>query len=451
MPNVPVAIFNMSICGSAVIILAIIIRFLLRAASKKYTYFLWGIVGFRLLCPFGLNFQGMVNLLQGKEAGNIISRTEYIPQRIGAVILNSENSPQGAITLILICMMIVWLAGFIGMSLYEITSYILARKRLMTAVKRRDGVYETDRISTPFIFGLIGPKIYIPSGISESELKYVLCHEYIHIKRKDYLIKFFASFVLALHWFNPFVWLAFGLMSVDMEMSCDEKVVASLGEAVRKEYAQVIFNLSQTKMKATRSMLTFGASATRIRVRNVLNKKKFTKTGIAVTAVVCAFLVVGVISNSAVGSVFNIARNGVYSAEIRRLASTDLSGIALDGIKIGTDISHIDLSNYPADRPNTLGDYDYFFNAIRIGIDDENKVRSITASGEAMVLSVNGNTEIAKIEDISLILGNNFLDKSEDREQQLRKYIYYDAETGIAAEFIYANHTRDFAWVVLKK
>jgi beta-lactamase regulating signal transducer with metallopeptidase domain len=440
----------MSVCGSAVIILALIIRFFLRAVSKKYTYLLWGIVGFRLLCPFGLNFQSIVNLLQGNEVGNIISRTEYIPQRIGTVILNTENSPQGIITLILVFMLIIWLVGFIGMSLYEITSYILARKRLMTAVKRRDGVYETDRISTPFIFGLSRPKIYIPVGMSESELKYVLCHEYIHIKRKDYLIKFFAYFVLALHWFNPFVWLAFGLMSADMEMSCDEKVVASLGEAVRKEYAQVIFNLSQTKMKATRSMLTFGASNTRIRVVNVLNKKKFTQIGIVITAVICVFLVIGLISNSAVSSIFNITRNGVYSAEIRRLASTDLSDITLDGIKIGTDISNIDLSNYPADRPNTLGDYDYFFNAIRIGIDEENKVRSITASVEAMVLSVNGDTGIAKIEDVSRILGDNFLDKSEDREQQLRKHIYYDAGTGIAAEFVYANHTRDFAWVVLK-
>ncbi|MHB8061935.1 MAG: M56 family metallopeptidase [Ruminiclostridium sp.] len=447
MPNILIAIFNMSIASSVVIILALIARFFLRTVSKRYSYMLWAIVCFRLLCPFGLNFQSILNFLQGKEVGNIISRTEYIPQAIGAALFNPENPPAGAVTLILTFLFIIWFLGFIGMVFHETVAYFNARKRLATAIKIQDGVFETDQISTPFIFGLINPKIYVPVGISETELNYVLCHELIHIKRKDYVIKFFGSFVLAIHWFNPFVWLAFKYMSVDMEMSCDEKVVTSLGDAVRKEYAEIIFNFSRTKIKVTRSMLTFGASDTRMRVNNVLNKKRITIIGMTATAIICTILVIGLISNSAISSLFSFTSNGIYTWEVKRLASTDLSGIAVDEIKIGADISTIDLSGYSADHQNTTGDYNLFFDQVRIGIDAENKVRAVTGG----LQSINGSTKIDLIEGITSLLGDNYLDKSQDREQQLRKHIYYDREAGVVAEFVYADHTRDLAWITLRK
>jgi hypothetical protein len=332
---------------------------------------------------------------------------------------------------------------------HETVAYYNARKRLTTALKIQDRVFATDQIATPFIFGLIHPQIYVPIGLSETELNYVLCHEFIHIKRKDYLIKFFGSVVLAFHWFNPFVWLAFKSMSVDLEMSCDEKVVASLGDTIRKEYAEIIFHLSRTKIKVTRSMLTFGTSDTRTRVNNVLNKKKITGIGMAATVIVCAILTVGIISNSAVRSMFNITRDVIYTGEINRLAPTDLSSITVDGIYIGLDINSIDLSAYTTDHPNTTGDYDYLFDQIRIGVDSASKVRSLTTGNDS--LSINSHTGVFSIEDVTSLLGDHYLDKAQDREQQLRKHIYYDSATGVAAEFIYANHTRDFAWIVLKK
>ncbi len=451
MPSILIAIFNMSIAGSVVVVLALIARFFLKRFSKKYTYILWGIVCLRLICPFGISFPALINLLQGKETGNIISLTEYIPQSIGAVLLSPENPPAGAVTLILTFLFAIWFIGFAGMLIYEITAYNNARKRLATAIKIQDRVFETDRISTPFIFGLVNPKIYVPLGISKKELEYVLCHEFIHIGRKDYLIKFCECFVLAFHWFNPFVWLAFKYMGIDMEMSCDEKVVASLGDSVRREYAEIIFALSQKKIKVTKSMLAFGASDTRIRVNNVLNKKKNTAIGIIATVIVCAILAVCLISNSAVSSIFSITRDGIYTWEVRRLATTDLSSIAVDEIQIGSDVADIDLSVYPADRPNTLGNYDYFFNQIRIGVDSKNKVRSFTASNGAVIISINSHTAISTIEEVTELLGQNYLDKSQDREQQLRKHIYYDSETGIVAEIIYANYDGYVAWVTLWK
>ena len=143
-------------------------------------------------------------------------------------------------------------------------------------------------------------------------------------------------------------------------------VSAGRGDAIRKEYAEVIFNFSKTKIMVTKSMLTLGASVTRVRVDNVLNKKGNTVIGIVITTVICAALVIGLVSNSAVSSLLGFTRDGIYIEEIKRLASTDLSGIIVDEMKIGSDIADIDLTVYSVERPNTIGDYDYFFDQVRL-------------------------------------------------------------------------------------
>lgn len=448
MAGILIAIFNMSIAGSVVVCLALIARFFLRSFPKKYTYILWGIVGLRLICPLGLSFPALLNLVQGKDTGKFITLTEYIPQAFGRVLLHS-GSPAGMVTYILTFLFLFWCLGFAGMLTHEMVAYHKARKRLATAIKIQDQVFATDQIATPFIFGLIHPKIYVPVGMSEKELHYVLCHEFIHIKRKDYLIKFLACFVLAFHWFNPFVWLAFRQMSIDMEMSCDENVVAKLGNHLRKEYAEMILQLSQTKMKVTKSMLTFGASDTRIRVGNILNKKKCTVIGKIISVTICTVLVLGLVSNSAISSTFGFIRSSAYEREVTHLASTDLSGLLFDGLPIGATISDVDLSAYPADRPNTTGDYDYFFNEVRIGINAENQITTVFAEGS--FLEINGKAEITKIEEITHLLGECNLDKMEDSEQRLRKHVYYDHTTGIMAEFIYAQHDGTFLWFTLRQ
>lgn len=448
MANLLIAIFNMSIAGSAVIIFALMVRFFLRRFPKKYTYILWGIVSLRLICPFGISFPALLNLMQGKKTGPFITLTEYIPQTFGQV-LSHASGPVGIVAYLLTFFFAFWLVGFVGMLIYESLAYYNARKRLATAIRVQDQVFETDQVSTPFIFGLINPKIYVPAGLGKNELHYVLCHESIHIKRKDYLIKFLACFVLAFHWFNPFVWLAFKYMSIDMEMSCDEKVVATLGNHLRKEYAEMILHLSQTKIKVTKSMLTFGASDTRIRVSNLLNKKQPTAIGTAGSVIICAFLLMGLVSNSAVSSTFSFMHTYAYEREVSYLASTDLSSVAVDGMHIGSSITDVDLSAYPSDRPNTTGDYDYFFNEIRIGLDGENNITAIFA--EASFLEINSNTEIVTIEDITDLLGENYLDKMEDSEQRLRKHVYFDHRVGVMAEFTYAEYDGTFLWVVLRE
>ncbi|MNO34452.1 hypothetical protein D3C76_244870 [compost metagenome] len=181
-------------------------------------------------------------------------------------------------------------------------------------------------------------------------------------------------------------------------------------------------------------MLTFGASDTRIRVKNVLNKKKNTVIRVIVTTIICAILIIGLVSNSAVSSIFSITRDGIYTWEVQRLETTDLSNVTVDGLHIGSDTSGIQL---PTHR-------------VKISIDHENKVRSINVANDASLLSVNGHMDMLLIEDITNLLGDNYLDKSQDREQQLRKRVYYDKETDVIVEIIYANHTRYLAWTILR-
>lgn len=453
MLNIFIYIFNISIAGSYIIILALFARFFLQAVSKKYSYFLWTIVYLRLVFPFTLNLEGVLEFFRGYGTSRIISKTEFIPQSISIALSNFDamETKVSFASWALTFLAVFWLLGFIGLILNETFAYFNARKKLLTAIKIKDNVFETDQIFTPFLFGLIKPKIYVPIGITEKEMDYVLCHEKIHIKRKDHLIKLFTYFVLAVHWFNPFVWLAFKNLSRDMEMSCDEKVLALLGNGVRKEYAETIFNFSKTKIKITRSMLAFGKSDTRKRVNNVLNKKKNNVVKIVVITIISSIIILGLLFSSSFSSLFSIIGNQYNSWEVGRLETTDLSNISVDEIEIGSNIEDIDLSIWQkSDRfKNKDGEFTYYFDELVLDVDD-NKVSYIFAFIKDVVLSINGNQGMSTIDEVTDLLGKNYLEKTEDNEQRLMKHIYKDNQIGVVAEFIYSDYDRQFVWITLR-
>ncbi|OGO79333.1 MAG: hypothetical protein A2Y23_00920 [Clostridiales bacterium GWB2_37_7] len=453
MPNIFIYIFNMSIAGSYIIILGLFARFFLQALSKKYSYFLWAIVYLRLIFPFTLNIRVILNFFRGYEAIRIISKTEFIPQPIVTALsdIDAMGTNVSFASWVITFLTLVWFLGFIGLILNETFAYFYARKKLLTAIRIKDNIFETDQISTPFLFGIIKPKIYVPIGITEKEMDYVLCHEQIHIKRKDYLIKLFTYFVTAAHWFNPFAWLAFKNLSCDIEMSCDEKILALLGNDVRKEYAETIFYFSNTKIKITRSMIAFGKSDTRKRVSNVLNKKKNNVVKIIAITIISSIIILGLIFNSSFSSLFSFIGNKYNSSEIRRLVTTDLSNISIDMIEIGSNIEDVDLSTYQkSDRfKNKNGDFTYYFNELVLDI-DANKVSYIFAFNKDVVLSIYGNKGISTIDEITDLLGKNYLEKAEDNGQRLMKHIYKDSQIGVVAEFIYSDYDRQFVWITLR-
>ena len=309
-----ISVLNMSITASIVVLSVMLIRIPLKKAPKIFSYALWGVVLFRLICPFSFEsvFSLIPTLTNAIPQDIVYSQTpaiqtgvQFVDKPINTAInnallpVNPENSvpvsPENSISPVHTFFNIagyVWLFVFIALVLYAAIGYVLLKRRIYYATLARDNIYETDKIKTPFVLGFIRPKIYIPVGIDPSQQDYILKHEQTHIRRRDYLIKPFAFIVFALHWFNPLMWAAYFLMSKDMEMSCDEAVLRKVDEDIRGVYSSSLLGLS-VKRGNLLTPLAFGESDVKSRVKNVLKFKKPSRIIIVVAVVLVALLSVG--------------------------------------------------------------------------------------------------------------------------------------------------------------
>ncbi|WP_084402891.1 M56 family metallopeptidase [Paenibacillus antarcticus] len=320
MTNLFLIILNMSITASYVTLAVIIARFLLRRTPKIFSYILWSAVLIRLVIPvsFTTNFS-ILGIVQ-PQAQASKGFMEFVPWDIGmqkypvvdvgvtrisrfvssslpdATTIASVNPMQ----VIIWVGSIIWITGVAILLLYSIISYLKILTKVRTATLVKDNVYETDQIATPFVCGFLKPKIYIPTGISEHELPYILLHEQTHILRRDYLIKPFAFMLLILHWFNPMMWLSYSLMSKDMEMSCDEHVVNKMGEQIKGSYSTTLLSLSVNRSGLlTGSPLAFGESHVKERIKNILSYRQPSSWLVASSMLVIAALIVGCTANPA--------------------------------------------------------------------------------------------------------------------------------------------------------
>ncbi|MCM1185428.1 MAG: M56 family metallopeptidase [Lachnoclostridium sp.] len=316
-----IRILNMSLTGSFVILAVLAIRILLKKAPRIFSYCLWAVVLFRLLCPvsFSAAFSPFNALSSPTVEHGMI---EYIPQEAiqPAQPLPSQDNPaapavtQGAtdnagtgnaatdptkyptVSLLQITVTI-WLCGILLMAFYSIFMLVRLRRHLRNAVWEKDNIYITKAISTPFVIGIIRSRIYLPASLESHERKYVLLHEQIHIKRFDHIIKIIAFITLCIHWFNPFVWAAFFLSGKDMEMSCDESVIRRIGSRRKKEYSASLLNMATGKRIISGVPLAFGEGDTESRIKNVLRYKKTTVFGVAAAAVICMAAVIILLAN----------------------------------------------------------------------------------------------------------------------------------------------------------
>ena len=280
-------LLNMSVTGSIVIAVVLLVRLCLKRAPKIYSYLLWSVVLFRLLCP--VSFSGNVSVLEPVPGSRVdpVGTVSYQPvqwaaqsvvqPRVEAAPANpewqqTEQPPKPTSPMAVAAW--VWLVGAAGMAGYSLVQYGLLRRRLAEAVCLEGNVYLSDRIFSPFVIGLFCPKIYLPSGTPEGERPFILSHERHHIRRGDPMWKLLGYLALCLHWFNPFVWLAFCLAGKDMEMSCDEAVIRGLGEAVRADYAQALLRLATHKRILPGMPLAFGEGDTKGRIRNMAQWKR---------------------------------------------------------------------------------------------------------------------------------------------------------------------------------
>lgn len=300
---------NMTV--SVVIIAVLLARFLLRKMPKKYSYILWSIVGIRMIfnLPFATNisvfnlFRGfakrsstMDTMLAGSRKTNLQRATDVL-NTIGTSETStahaSSNTAANAVThtlttsqMVLGILGLLWLIVVALFVAYGIYSYVKCRMLVRTAVIARDitsathkekasaSVWECDRIPSPFVLGIIRPRIYIPFRMPKQEQAYILAHEQCHIRRLDPLWKLIAFLLLAVYWWNPLVWCAFFYMVRDMEMSCDEAVIEQFGNEIKQGYSNSLLAFAMERHPYSFAPVAFGEGDAGRRIKNVLNFKK---------------------------------------------------------------------------------------------------------------------------------------------------------------------------------
>lgn len=305
-----------------VILAVLLVRLILRRLPKKYSYLLWSVVGIRMLFQIQLparfsllsiwhflmqrisgirfltdspkvtNMQRLTDLQAGTQnlqpAGQLITGQTVTGAAQG---LSQAGSGLGSgVNQILQICMLIWIAGMIVLLLYGILSYFKCRRMTVQAVHMEGNIWECDHLTTPFVLGIVRPRIYIPFHLSAEEKPYILAHETYHIKRGDPIVRLLAFVLLTFYWINPFVWLAYFLMIRDMEMSCDEAVLLQLGTKIRKAYSNSLLTFATGRKQVTFSPLAFGESDTSGRIKNILDFKKPKVWGsfLAILAVILA-------------------------------------------------------------------------------------------------------------------------------------------------------------------
>lgn len=303
-------ILNMSITASWLVLAVILLRFALKKAPKWIMGVLWGFVAFRLMCPFSV--ESILSLIPSAQTvpdpGNSFAGAPRIDSGFAAVdstmnevlsngslpLAGSEVSPVQILNLVL---PIVWLVGIFGMLMYTLISYLRIWRKVREAVPYESNVWLCDRIATPFILGILKPRIYLPASMNETDIGYVLSHERAHLKRRDYLWKPLGFLLLSVYWFNPILWAAYILLCRDIELACDEKVIRERGAEIKKPYSDALISCSVPRKMISACPLAFGEVGVKERVKGVLNYKKPAFWVIIVAVLACIVTAVCLLTN----------------------------------------------------------------------------------------------------------------------------------------------------------
>ena len=299
MANVFSEIVNMSVSACWIILIVMLLRIVFRKAPKWVNCLLWGIAGWRLVMPF--SFESAVSLVPFPElvsdevlqaySGADVSGAEIL-KHVGNNQVNYNlglgrdglsflemSSPDGADVVNPLLLNtyiggIIWLIGIGVLLLYTLISFIRLKRKIGTAVLLRDNIYQSEAVVSPFVLGIIRPKIYLPFNMSEQNMERVIAHETAHIKRKDNLWKPLGFLILTLHWFNPLVWVGYILFCRDIERACDQKVVKAMDEEQRADYSEALLTCSVNRRMIAACPIAFGEVSVKSRIKSVLNYKK---------------------------------------------------------------------------------------------------------------------------------------------------------------------------------
>ncbi len=283
-------LFNMSVVSSLLIVAVILLRLVFKKAPKAIICILWALVGLRLICP--ISFESKLSLVPQKEPVTYIAEysqshnnmEDYIGEESEVV---KNNIPQGTVgistqssaevdffSFVNNVLPFVWVVGVVAMAISSVISYIRLRKSMLACLEFQDNIYLCDGIKSPFILGVIKPKIYIPSHLSQEQQRVVIAHEKAHLKRLDHIWKPLGFAILTIHWFNPLVWLAYTMLCRDIEGACDEYVVNKMSVEDKKLYSYTLLSCSAPRHMLTACPVAFGEVSVKSRVKSVLSYKK---------------------------------------------------------------------------------------------------------------------------------------------------------------------------------
>ena len=279
-------LFNMSINAGWLVLAVLVLRIILKKAPKFIRLIMWGLVGIRLAVP--ISIESVLSLLPSGEvvspeivyemAPTIHTGVELINSAVNPIISDSlAATPENSINPIQIVLFIaanIWVVGIAAMIIYAVISYIKIKLRVRESILLKENIYICDNIPTPFILGIIKPKIYLPSALSEEDAGYVIAHEKAHLSRLDNLWKPLGFLLLTAYWFNPLMWVAFILLCRDIELATDEKVINNSAEDIKKPYSEALINCSVEKRLLSACPLAFGETGVKGRIKSVLNYKK---------------------------------------------------------------------------------------------------------------------------------------------------------------------------------
>lgn len=303
-------LLNLSISASWLVLAVLVLRLVSKRSPKWMNVLLWGMVALRLMLPFSI--ESALSLIPSAEtlspevvrfdpAPTITSGVEFIDNAVNPSLSESfAAAPLASVNPLYVWTYLagwVWLIGLGAMLLYALVSYLRLRRRVSVSLCVRENIYLCDAISSPFILGVVKPRIYLPSGLDEVQRQNVLSHERAHLARRDHWWKPLGFALLAVYWFNPVLWLAYALLCRDIELACDERVIRTMDESAVKTYSTVLLACSMPRKAVITCPLAFGEVGVKERVRNALRYKKPAFWVVAASVAVCVVVAVCFLTN----------------------------------------------------------------------------------------------------------------------------------------------------------
>lgn len=299
MAEIFLEILNRSIAASWIVLGVIALRLLFKKAPKWIAVLLWAVVAVRLLCPFTI--ESVMSLIPSAETVSPDIMYQDTPQiNSGIPVINATVNPYigehfgptpyysaNPLQILIPSVAYGWLLGVFGMFSYALISWGLLKRKLKTAILLRENIFQSENVASPFVLGILKPRIYLPFEMQEQDASYVVAHERAHIRRKDHWWKPFGYLLLAIHWFNPLMWLGYLLLCRDIELACDEKVIKELGYEQKADYSQALLTCSVNRRIIAACPLAFGEVGVKERVKSVLKYKKPALWIVAVAVAVC--------------------------------------------------------------------------------------------------------------------------------------------------------------------